>query len=55
MAQKLTGDARKSAIAKLRGWTEAKGRDAIAKKFVFERFQSGVRVHDPCRAHRREA
>ena len=38
MAQKLAGDARKSALAKLKGWSEVKGRDAITKKFVFADF-----------------
>jgi 4a-hydroxytetrahydrobiopterin dehydratase len=38
MAQKLTGDARKSALAKLSGWSEVKDRDAITKKFVFKDF-----------------
>jgi 4a-hydroxytetrahydrobiopterin dehydratase len=38
MAQKLTADARKSALAKLPGWSEVQGRDAIAKKFVFKDF-----------------
>jgi 4a-hydroxytetrahydrobiopterin dehydratase len=38
MAQKLTGDARKSAVARLNGWSETAGRDAIAKKFVFKDF-----------------
>jgi len=38
MPQKLTGDARKSALAKLAGWSEVAGRDAIAKKFVFKDF-----------------
>jgi 4a-hydroxytetrahydrobiopterin dehydratase len=38
MAQKLTGDARKSALGKLNGWSEVQGRDAITKKFVFEDF-----------------
>src|SRR5712691_2995005 len=38
MAQKLTGDARKSALAKLAGWSEVAGRDAIARKFVFKDF-----------------
>jgi len=37
-ANKLSGDARKSALAKLKGWSEASGRDAIAKKFVFRDF-----------------
>jgi 4a-hydroxytetrahydrobiopterin dehydratase len=38
MAQKLTSEARKAALAKLTGWTEVAGRDAIAKKFVFKDF-----------------
>jgi 4a-hydroxytetrahydrobiopterin dehydratase len=38
MAQKLTVDARKAALAALSGWTETKDRDAIAKKFVFADF-----------------
>ena len=37
-AKKLSGDARKAALAKLKGWSEAQGRDAIAKKFVFKDF-----------------
>src|SRR5581483_5978542 len=38
MAQKLSGDARTHALAKLKGWAEVKGRDAIAKTFVFSDF-----------------
>ena len=38
MAQKLTADARKAALARLAGWSEMAGRDAIAKKFVFKDF-----------------
>ena len=38
MAQKLTGDARKAALAKLGGWSEVKDRDAITKTFVFRDF-----------------
>ena len=38
MVQKLSGDARKSALARLNGWSDAAGRDAIAKKFVFKDF-----------------
>jgi 4a-hydroxytetrahydrobiopterin dehydratase len=38
MAQKLSGEARKSALARLKGWTEVKDRDAITKKFVFADF-----------------
>ena len=40
MRQKLTGDARKAALARLAGWSEAKGRDAITKKFVFSDFNA---------------
>ena len=38
MAQKLTGEARKSALARVNGWSETAGRDAIMKKFVFKDF-----------------
>jgi 4a-hydroxytetrahydrobiopterin dehydratase len=38
MAQKLSGDARKSALARLKGWSEVKARDAINKKFEFADF-----------------
>ena len=38
LARKLTVDARKAALAKLSGWTEVSGRDAIAKKFTFKDF-----------------
>jgi 4a-hydroxytetrahydrobiopterin dehydratase len=38
MAQKLTADARKNALAKLTGWSEVAGRDAITRKFVFKDF-----------------
>ena len=38
MAQKLTGDARKAALAKLAGWSEVKDRDAITRIFVFRDF-----------------
>jgi 4a-hydroxytetrahydrobiopterin dehydratase len=38
MAQKLTADARKLALAKLSGWSEATGRDAITRKFTFKDF-----------------
>jgi 4a-hydroxytetrahydrobiopterin dehydratase len=38
MSGKLTGDARKSALAGLKGWSEVSGRDAITKKFVFRDF-----------------
>jgi 4a-hydroxytetrahydrobiopterin dehydratase len=38
MAQKLSADARCRALARLNGWSEVKGRDAISKKFVFADF-----------------
>ena len=38
MPEKLTGGARKSALAKLAGWSEVKGRDAISRKFAFKDF-----------------
>ena len=36
--QKLTGEGRKAALAKLAGWSEVPGRDAIAKTFTFKNF-----------------
>jgi len=38
MVQKLPADARKSALAKLTGWSEVNGRDAITRKFTFKDF-----------------
>jgi 4a-hydroxytetrahydrobiopterin dehydratase len=38
MAQKLSADARKATLAKLSGWSEVAGRDAITRKFVFKDF-----------------
>ncbi len=38
MAQKLDNAARRSALAKLNGWSEVSGRDAITKKFTFKNF-----------------
>jgi len=38
MAEKLTGNARKTALAKLMGWSEVTGRDAISRKFTFKDF-----------------
>ena len=40
MRNKLTVDARKAALAKLPGWSEVAGRDAITKKFVFKDFNA---------------
>jgi 4a-hydroxytetrahydrobiopterin dehydratase len=36
--RKLEGEARKSALARLDGWTEVSGRDAIYRKFTFRDF-----------------
>ena len=38
MSQKLAGEARKAALARLKGWSETSGRDAITRKFVFADF-----------------
>lgn len=38
MAQKLSSEARKQALARLKGWGEVNGRDAISKKFTFGDF-----------------
>ena len=38
MADKLVGDARRTALARLSGWREAEGRDAITKTFTFKDF-----------------
>ena len=38
MADKLTGDARKAALATIPAWTELMERDAIFRKFVFKDF-----------------
>ena len=38
MAEKLTGDARKAALARLPGWSEVKDRDAITRTLVFRDF-----------------
>ena len=39
MAQKLTADARKAALGKLKDWSEVSGRDAITRKFKFKDFR----------------
>ena len=39
MAQKLTAEARKAALAKLKDWSEVSGRDAITRKFKFKDFR----------------
>jgi 4a-hydroxytetrahydrobiopterin dehydratase len=38
MVEKLTGNARKAALAKLEGWSEVQGRDAITRTFTFKDF-----------------
>lgn len=38
MAQKLSPEARKAALARLSGWADVKDRDAIVKKFTFGDF-----------------
>lgn len=38
MVEPLSADERRAALAKLKGWTEAPGRDAIAKTFTFKDF-----------------
>jgi 4a-hydroxytetrahydrobiopterin dehydratase len=38
MAEKLSVEARKTALTKHNGWSEVAGRDAIARKFVFKDF-----------------
>ena len=38
MAERLSTEARKSALKGLSGWTEAPGREAIARTFVFRDF-----------------
>ncbi len=40
MASKLTGEARRQALADLAGWTEVEGRDAIARTFRFADFNA---------------
>src|ERR1700746_2598383 len=38
MAERLSGEARKSALARLKSWRAVAGRDAITRKFVFKDF-----------------
>jgi 4a-hydroxytetrahydrobiopterin dehydratase len=40
MSEKLSGETRKAALGRLKGWSEAAGRDAISKKFVFADFNA---------------
>ena len=38
MVEKLSGEARREALAKLPGWDQVEGRDAIEKSFEFKSF-----------------
>lgn len=38
MAERLSAEARKAALKELKGWSEASGREAIARKFTFKDF-----------------
>jgi 4a-hydroxytetrahydrobiopterin dehydratase len=38
MAERLSAEARKSALGELPGWSETRGREAIAKTFSFKDF-----------------
>jgi 4a-hydroxytetrahydrobiopterin dehydratase len=38
MVEKLIGNTRKAALAKLDGWSEVEGRDAISRTFIFADF-----------------
>ncbi|CAN5475252.1 4a-hydroxytetrahydrobiopterin dehydratase [soil metagenome] len=38
MVERLTAEARTTALGELAGWSEVAGRDAIAKTFVFKDF-----------------
>jgi len=40
MSGKLSGEVRKTALDRLKGWSEVKDRDAISKKFVFADFNA---------------
>jgi 4a-hydroxytetrahydrobiopterin dehydratase len=40
MAERLSGEARRTALAGLAGWTEVEGRDAIARTFTFKDFNA---------------
>ncbi len=40
MVEKLSGEARRRALAGLTGWSEVEGRDAIKKSFTFKSFNA---------------
>jgi len=49
MVEKLTPREKKAAMAKLKGWSKLRGREAIKKTFVFADFNAAFRVDEPCR------
>ncbi len=40
MAERLSGQARRTALSDLAGWSEVEGRDAIARTFTFKDFNA---------------
>ena len=48
MAQRLGGDARKAALAKVAGWVEVADRDAIARTFTFKDFNEAFGFMSRC-------
>lgn len=40
MAERLSGEARRTALAELAGWAEVEGRDAITRTFTFKDFNA---------------
>jgi len=42
MAERLSAEARKSALAELPGWSETSGREAIGRTFTFKDFNEAV-------------
>jgi 4a-hydroxytetrahydrobiopterin dehydratase len=40
MVERLSGEARRTALAELAGWAEVEGRDAIARTFTFKDFNA---------------
>ena len=45
--ERMSAEARKSALKGLRGWSEAEGREAIERTFVFEAKRCVVGVIQP--------
>jgi len=48
MAERLGGEARKTALAKLAGWSEVSGRDAITRTFTFKDFNEAFGFMSRC-------